>query len=37
MIERAVLVGGTCEIHSQSGEGTVVQVKVPLEGGGACG
>lgn len=37
MIERAALVGGTCEIHSQSGEGTVVQVNVPLEGGGACG
>jgi len=37
MIERAALVGGTCEINSQSGEGTVVQVNVPLEGGGAYG
>ena len=32
MRERAGLVGGVLEVHSQSGEGTRVYFKVPLDG-----
>ena len=32
MQERAALVGGTCEIRSQPGQGTCVEISVPLTG-----
>ncbi|HLB29063.1 MAG TPA: ATP-binding protein, partial [Dehalococcoidia bacterium] len=34
MRERASLLGGSLRIESQPGSGTVIQVLVPLEGGG---
>ena len=30
MIERAALIGGTCQVHSKPGEGTLIQVQAPL-------
>jgi signal transduction histidine kinase len=30
MAERAALIGGTCEVHSRPGAGTLVQISVPL-------
>jgi signal transduction histidine kinase len=30
MAERAALIGGTCEVHSRPGAGTLVQARVPL-------
>jgi len=32
MVERASLVGGTCNILSQPGKGTLIEVNVPIIG-----
>ncbi len=33
MVERAALVGGTCNIFSHPGKGTLIEVNVPINGG----
>jgi len=33
MVERAALVGGTCNIFSHPGKGTLIEVNVPIIGG----
>jgi signal transduction histidine kinase len=32
MTERAKLIGGTLQIDSQPGEGTIISIHIPLEG-----